>query len=40
MTMKELYTQDPRFAAYYDGKVAIGCTAFFAEAIQVYCETM
>ena len=40
MTMKELYTQDPRFAAYYDGKVAPSCTAFFAEAIQVYCETM
>lgn len=40
LTMKELYTQDPRFAAYYDGKVAPSCTAFFAKAIQVYCETM
>ena len=37
--MGELYAQDPRFAAYYDGKVSPGCAAFFAQAIRAYCKT-
>lgn len=36
--MGELYTQDPRFAAYYDEKAGPGGAAFLARAIRAFCE--
>lgn len=32
----EMYGQDERFQSYYDRRVAPGCAAFFAKAIQTY----
>lgn len=31
------YLEDERFVAYYDA-IASGCTAFFYEAIKIYCK--
>lgn len=33
----QMYAADERFAAYYE-KIAIGCTAFFRDAIEIYCQ--
>lgn len=35
--LAEGYVKDPRFTAYYD-KLGKGCTKFFRDAINIYCE--
>ncbi len=36
--LAQTYVDDPRFAKYYDEKVAEGCAAFFLEAMKIYCR--
>lgn len=36
MGLVEMYAQDGRFRAYYDGHAAPGCADFFAKAIRTY----
>lgn len=35
--LAEGYVADERFTAYYD-KIAVGCTKFLRDAINIYCE--
>ena len=36
--LAQAYVDDPRFTKYYDDHAAPGCTAFFLEAMKIYCR--